>query len=93
MGLRSVFFALAGLMRIFHYLRHGLVVVLTFVGVKMLIQDWIKIPIGWSLGAIISILAVSMVASAVFPRKVEQTLGPEDPGRIPQSPGTLSPGR
>lgn len=77
MGLRSIFFALAGLMRIFHYLRHGLVVVLTFVGIKMLIQDWMKIPIGWSLGVIAAVLAISMAASTIFPRKVEQVLSPE----------------
>lgn len=77
MGLRSIFFALAGLMRIFHYLRHGLVVVLTFVGIKMLIQDWMKIPIGWSLGVIAAVLAISMAASTIFTRKVEQVLSPE----------------
>jgi tellurite resistance protein TerC len=76
MGLCSIFFAFAGLMRMFHYLRHGLAAVLVFVGVKMLIQDWMKIPIVWSLVAIVAILSVSVIASALLPRKDGQGFGP-----------------
>lgn len=66
LGLRSIFFALAGMMRLFHYLRYGLVVVLGFVGVKMLIADLFKIPVGISLGVIAAALALSVIASLLF---------------------------
>ncbi len=68
LGLRALFFALAGVMGMFHYLKYGLSLVLMFVGVKMLITDIYKIPIGASLGLIATILAVSVVASLVWPQ-------------------------
>jgi tellurite resistance protein TerC len=63
LGLRSLYFALAGIMDLFHYLKHGLAVVLVFVGVKMLIVDLYKIPIGISLAVVGGILAVAVVLS------------------------------
>jgi tellurite resistance protein TerC len=63
LGLRSMYFALAGLMRVFRYLNIGLAVVLIFVGVKMLIADWIEIPIGVTLGVVVATLAVAITAS------------------------------
>ena len=78
MGLRSLFFALAGLMRLFYYIRHGLVVILIFVGVKMLLQDLFHIPIGWSLGFIAGTLAIAVVASVMHPPKVEVVINPKD---------------
>ncbi len=70
LGLRSLYFALAGVMDKFHYLKIGLGVVLTFVGVKMLLghTEW-KIDTHLSLGVIITILTASVVASLVWPRK------------------------
>ena len=71
LGLRSLYFALAGVMDKFHYLKIGLGVVLSFVGVKMLLGHtaW-KIDTLVSLGVIIGILAISVIASLLRPRKV-----------------------
>jgi tellurite resistance protein TerC len=63
LGLRALFFLLAGVMEMFHYLRVGLSFVLCFVGAKMLIVDLYKIPIGVSLGAVGGILLLSILAS------------------------------
>ncbi len=71
LGLRSLYFALAGVMDKFHYLKIGLGVVLAFVGVKMLLAHtaW-KIPTLPSLGVVVSILAVSVVVSLIRPKKM-----------------------
>ncbi len=71
LGLRSLYFALAGVMDKFHYLKIGLGVVLTFVGVKMLLAHtaW-KIDTLFSLGVIVLILAVAVVMSLVRPKKI-----------------------
>ncbi len=63
LGLRSMFFLLAGVMDRFHYLKVGLALVLAFVGTKMLLADVWKIPIGVSLGVIAAILAAAVLAS------------------------------
>ena len=63
LGLRSLYFLLAGVMDLFVYLRYGLGVVLGFVGVKMMLVDVYKIPIGASLGVVAGILAVSIAVS------------------------------
>ncbi len=72
LGLRSLYFALAGVMDKFHYLKLGLGVVLTFVGVKMLLghTEW-KIDTHLSLGVIVLILAGSVVASLIWPKKTK----------------------
>jgi tellurite resistance protein TerC len=69
LGLRSLYFALAGVMRLFHYLRYGLVVVLIFVGAKMLIADFYKIPTEIALGAVVGVLFIAVIASIIWPRK------------------------
>ena len=71
LGLRSLYFALAGVMDKFHYLKIGLGVVLSFVGVKMILAHtaW-KIDTLVSLGVIVVILAVSIVVSLLRPKKV-----------------------
>jgi tellurite resistance protein TerC len=71
LGLRAMYFLLADLKERFHLLTYGLGVILVFVGTKMLIVDWIKIPVGWSLVAVGAVLAASMVASVVTTRKVQ----------------------
>ncbi len=63
LGLRSLYFALAGIVRRFWLLSYGLAVVLIFVGIKMLTIDIYKIPIEWSLLFIASIIAASIVLS------------------------------
>ncbi|MCW5939706.1 MAG: TerC family protein [Fimbriimonadaceae bacterium] len=76
LGLRALFFALAGLMQLFHYLSYGLAIVLMFVGGKMLYGYFIgKFPVGLSLTIILAILALSIVLSLVRPPKK-----PEQPG-------------
>jgi len=67
LGLRALFFVLAGTMEKFHYLQVGLGLVLAFVGVKMLLADVYKVPIGISLGVIAALLAGSIIASLLLP--------------------------
>jgi len=71
LGLRSLYFALAGVMDKFHYLKIGLGVVLSFVGVKMLLghTTW-KIDTHVSLGVIVGVLAISVIASLLRPKRV-----------------------
>jgi tellurite resistance protein TerC len=68
LGLRALYFALAGVMGRFHYLSTGLALVLVFVGLKMLLAEWHKIPIGFSLGVVAALLLGSMAASLLRPR-------------------------
>ncbi len=69
LGLRSLYFAIAGIMGLFHYLKIGLAFVLTFVGSKMLLAYFhFEIPILTSLGIIISILLISILASVFIKR-------------------------
>ncbi len=63
LGLRALFFALAGVMDMFRYLKYGLAAILAFVGTKMLLVDVAPIPIVVSLSVVIGILAISIVAS------------------------------
>lgn len=72
LGLRSLYFLLAGLMPMFRYLGVGLGIVLSFVGVKMLIAQWYKIPILVSLGVIAGVLAVTIAASLWVARRERQ---------------------
>lgn len=72
LGLRALYFALAGMMRLFHYLHEGLSFILIFVGVKMLISDIYKIPVGIALGAVAGILVISVIASLLRPRPMEE---------------------
>lgn len=73
MGLRSLYYLLANVMEMFVYLKFGVSVILTFVGAKMIMADIYHISIGYSLGTIVSVLAVSILLSlAVGSRKAEQ---------------------
>ena len=69
LGLRSLYFALSGIEKYFHYLKFGLSAILVFVGVKMCISDFYKIPTSISLIAIVAVLVTAMVASLAFPKK------------------------
>jgi len=69
LGLRSMYFALAGMMEIFHYLHYGLSVVLMFVGAKMLLSHYVHIPTGIALGVVASVLLISVLASVLHPQK------------------------
>lgn len=76
LGLRSLFFAVSGLMRLFHLLHYGLAAILSFVGVKMMIADFFHVPVGISLLIIASILAASIISSVVWPEKEEGEVPP-----------------
>jgi TerC family integral membrane protein len=69
LGLRSLYFALAGMMEVFHYLHYGLSVILIFIGVKMLTSEYLPIPIGVALSVVGGVLVISVIASLMFPRK------------------------
>ncbi|HET9949401.1 MAG TPA: TerC family protein [Longimicrobiales bacterium] len=74
LGLRSMYFLLAGTVERFHYLKLGMAAVLTFIGAKMVATYWdVHVPIGASLGVVGILLGTSIVASLVFPK-------PEDSG-------------
>lgn len=63
LGLRSLYFALAGLIKLFHYLHYGLAFILTFIGFKMLIADWYHIPTPAALGVTLLSLLISILLS------------------------------
>lgn len=69
LGLRSLYFALAGIEKYFTYLKYGLATILVFVGVKMCIVDFYKIPVEISLIVISFLLAISMIASVIVKKK------------------------
>ncbi len=69
LGLRSLYFLLAHVVHKFHFLKYGLAVILTFVGVKMIGAHWWTIPIFASLAVIIGVLALSIAASLIWPGK------------------------
>lgn len=71
MGLRALFFVLSGMMREFRFLKHGLSLVLIFVGAKMLVQHWYKLPSELSLGIVGLLILGSVVASIVFKEKTD----------------------
>ncbi len=69
MGLRSLYFLVAGFLTQFRYLKYGLSGVLGFIGLKMLLEQWLHIPITVSLTVIFSVLAVAIGLSALIPEK------------------------
>ena len=71
LGLRAMFFLLAGMADRFHLLPYGLAVVLAFIGSKMLLVDVYKIPVLWSLGTVAMILAVTVALSLARPQKAD----------------------
>jgi len=68
LGLRSMYFALAGMMELFHYLHYGLSLVLIFVGSKMLVAHYWEVPTEVALGVVALILASSVLASVLKPK-------------------------
>jgi tellurite resistance protein TerC len=72
LGLRSLYFLLAGALTRLHYLNYGLAIVLIFVGIKMLIQDFYKIPITISLSIIAIVLGTAAGASLLLPKPPEE---------------------
>lgn len=69
LGLRALYFAVSGLMKLFHYLHYGLALILIFVGIKMLVSEFYHIPTPFALAFIGITLAVSIIASILYPQK------------------------
>lgn len=67
LGLRSMYFAVSGLMKTFRFLHYGLAVVLILVGLKMLAADYVQIPILTTLAVVAGVLLISVAASVAFP--------------------------
>jgi tellurite resistance protein TerC len=86
LGLRAIYFLLASVHERFHLLNYGLALVLVFIGVKMLIVDFYKIPVVWSLSVTVSILAVAVILSLCLPSWGKAgTAFPFSPKRQPTS--------
>lgn len=90
LGLRALYFLLAGIMGLFRYLRYGLSIVLVFVGVKMLLADLFPISAIVSLGVIASVLVLSVLASVLLPATPEAERSPAVPSAH-SSPGDDGP--
>jgi tellurite resistance protein TerC len=73
MGLRALYFMLAGAMELFHHLRFGLSAVLVFIGAKMLVSRWYEIPVSAALSVVAGLLILSIIASLVWPKKKTET--------------------
>jgi len=86
LGLRALYFLLADFMNRFHYLGHGLGVVLSFIGVKMVGSAWFKIPIGISLVVIVGVLGASVLLSFLFPPRP-----PEPPNEAQNQSSSATP--
>lgn len=67
LGLRSMYFAVAALMKVFRFLHYGLATILILVGLKMLSSDYIHIPITTTLGVVAGVLAISIATSVALP--------------------------
>lgn len=74
LGLRSLYFALSSVMKLFHYINYGLAVILSFVGFKLLIHSWYEIPHKFALGFVVLALGLSVLASWLFPKKENEEL-------------------
>lgn len=69
LGLRALYFAVSGIMRLFHYLHYGLALILVFVGFKMLLEEFYHIPTPYALAFIAMALTVSVIASIINPKE------------------------
>jgi len=69
LGLRALYFLLADMAARFHLLKFGLALVLMFVGIKMLIVEWFKVPVAVSLAVVVAVLGTSILLSLIASRK------------------------
>lgn len=83
LGLRALYFVLAGMIRRFTYLKYGLAVVLVYVGIKMLVSEHWKLPIWLSLGVIVVTITVSVVVSLA---RTGRMASPETAATVPVPP-------
>jgi len=79
LGLRSLYFALAGILPFLHYLQHGLALILVFIGAKMMLGEHVHIPIAVSLSVVCGVLVVSVIASVLRTR-----YGPQHDTSLPE---------
>lgn len=73
LGLRSLFFALSGMIDAFHFLHYGLSVILILIGAKMLASNYVQLPTAIALALVAGVLVVSIVLSLLFPEKKRAT--------------------
>lgn len=71
LGLRSLFFVLAGMLETFHFLHYGLSIILIFIGAKMLASNYVRMPTEIALVVVAGILLISVVLSLIFPKRVK----------------------
>jgi tellurite resistance protein TerC len=94
LGLRALYFLLAGMMSRFQYLDIGLAIILIFIGAKMVSSSWIKVPNLLSLGVIGSVLTLSVVFSLLRQPKgqsvSEAAISPQENGDGPKQPSELA---
>ncbi len=69
LGLRSLYFLLAGVMEKFYYLKPGLIAILLFIGLKMLLSELVHIPTNLSLGVVLGILGIALALSFLRARR------------------------
>lgn len=74
LGLRSLYFALSSVIKLFHYINYGLAVILSFVGFKLLIHAWYPIPHKFALSFVVLALGLSILASWLFPKAENEEL-------------------
>ena len=67
LGLRSLYFAVSRLMKVFRFLHYGLAAMLILVGAKMLAADFLRIPTAVMLGTVAGVILISIILSAIFP--------------------------
>ncbi len=79
LGLRSLYFAVSGLIKIFRFLHYGLGIVLVLVGLKMLASDYFRVPIVLTLSVVAAILLVSVALSVAFPEPAKEQKKDEAP--------------
>lgn len=85
MGLRALYFLLAGVMNLFRYLSYGLSAILVFIGLKMLFHAWWEMPHWASLLVIVSLLAVSIIASLLAAQRERRAIAG---GNVETQPNT-----
>lgn len=93
MGLRALFFVLSGMMREFRFLKHGLSMVLIFVGAKMVVQHWYKLPSELSLGVVGLLILGSVVASMLLKEDGAEEMTPERLAEAGRQAGKAESGR
>lgn len=87
LGLRALFFAVAGALELFRHLHYGLSVILSFIGVKLLVSGFYEMPITVALGVVVGVLLISIFASVLDRRPRERKRTPGE-----HRPATLGPG-